>query len=179
MSSHSLSNVKLVQLIALQINFMVVYAVSKKDDTEPLSKMDSRWGWRLIVSPPKWELLASLVFQWGLFAFWRETCWAYAWLDRFAPTAQAHILATAVANSSSQRKPQLNAGAFFVTTVLWCSLGITDWLEVLIYFVAACVGIYTMTNVVNWLEQGTKNLPAPLANAEIVGIFLLIIVMLP
>ena len=55
----------------------------------------------------------------------------------------------------------------------------TDWLEVLIYFIAAGIGIYTMTNVVNWLHIGTKNLPAPLANAEIVGIFLLILVMLP
>ena len=58
-------------------------------------------------------------------------------------------------------------------------MSITDWLEVLIYFVAACVGIYTMTNVVNWLEQGTKNLPAPLANAVIVEILLLILVVLP
>ncbi|GIR77426.1 MAG: hypothetical protein CM15mP80_00510 [Alphaproteobacteria bacterium] len=55
----------------------------------------------------------------------------------------------------------------------------TDWLEVLIYFIAAGIGIYTMTNVVNWLDKGTKNLPAPLANAVIVGIFLLILVMLP
>ena len=52
------------------------------------------------------------------------------------------------------------------------------WLKVLIYFVAACIGIYTMTNVVNWLDQGTKNLPAPVANAIVVGIFLLILKML-
>ena len=55
----------------------------------------------------------------------------------------------------------------------------TDWLEVLIYFIAAGIGIYTMTNVVNWLVKGTKNLPAPVANAVVVGIFLLILVMLP
>ena len=151
----------------------------KKGDTEPLSGMDRRWGKRLSVSPPKCKLHASLVFQWGFFAFWRETCWANVWLDRFAPTGQAHILATAVANSSSQRKPQLNAGAFFVTTVLWYSLSMTDWLEVLIYFITAGIGIYTMENVVNWLDKGTKNLPAPLANAVIVGIFLLILVILP
>mgnify|MGYP000537944285 CR=1 FL=1 len=55
----------------------------------------------------------------------------------------------------------------------------TDWLEVLINFSTASIGIYTMTNVVNWLDKGTKNLPALLANAVIVEIFLLILVMLP
>ena len=55
----------------------------------------------------------------------------------------------------------------------------TDWLKVVIYFIAAYVGIYTITNAVNWLDKGTKNLPAPIANALIVGIFLLILVMLP
>ena len=55
----------------------------------------------------------------------------------------------------------------------------TDWLEVLIYFIAAGIGIYTMTNAVNWLDKSTKNLPAPIANAVIVGIFLLLLVMLP
>ncbi len=55
----------------------------------------------------------------------------------------------------------------------------TDWLEVLIYFSTAGIGIYTITNVVNWLDKGTKNLPALLANAVIVGIFLLILVILP
>ena len=55
----------------------------------------------------------------------------------------------------------------------------TDWFEVLIYFVAAGIGVYKITNVVNWLRKGTKNLSAPLANDEIVGIFLLILVMLP
>ena len=54
----------------------------------------------------------------------------------------------------------------------------TNWLEVLIYFIAAGIGIYTMTNVVNWLDIGTKNLPAPAANAVVVGIFLWIFVML-
>ena len=39
----------------------------------------------------------------------------------------------------------------------------TDWFEVLIYFVAACIGIYKMTNVVNWLDQGTLTLPQVLA----------------
>ena len=55
----------------------------------------------------------------------------------------------------------------------------TDWLEVLIYFIAAGIGIYTMTNVVNWLDEGTKNLPASIANTVIVGMFLLILVILP
>ncbi len=55
----------------------------------------------------------------------------------------------------------------------------TDWLEVLINFSTASIGIYTMTNVVSWLDKGTKNLPALLANAVIVEIFLLILVMLP
>ena len=55
----------------------------------------------------------------------------------------------------------------------------TDWLEVLIYFIAAGIGIYTMTNVVNWLDKGTKNLSAPVANFIVVGIFLLALVMLP
>ena len=53
-----------------------------------------------------------------------------------------------------------------------------DWTEVLIYFSTAGIGIYTMTNVVNWLDKGTKNLPALLANAVMVGIFLLLLVML-
>ena len=39
----------------------------------------------------------------------------------------------------------------------------TDWFEVLIYFVAACIRIYKMTNVVNWLDQGTLTLPQVLA----------------
>ena len=39
----------------------------------------------------------------------------------------------------------------------------TDWLEVLTYFVAARIGVYTMTNVVNWLDQGTLTLPQVLA----------------
>ena len=54
----------------------------------------------------------------------------------------------------------------------------TDWLEILIYFIAAGIGVYTMTNVVNWLDKGTKKLPAPLTNAVIMGIFLFILVML-
>ena len=54
----------------------------------------------------------------------------------------------------------------------------TDWLEVLIYFIAAGIGIYIMTNIVNWLDEGTKNLSAPITNAVIVGVFLLILVML-
>ena len=58
-------------------------------------------------------------------------------------------------------------------------MSMTDWLEVLIYFNAACIGIYTMPNVVYWFNKGTKNLPAPVANAIKVRIFLLIIVMLP
>ena len=36
-----------------------------------------------------------------------------------------------------------------------------------------------MTNVVNLLDKGTKNLPPPVANAIVMGIFLLILVMLP
>lgn len=52
-------------------------------------------------------------------------------------------------------------------------------LEVLTYFIASGVGIYTITNVVNWLDEGIKNLPAPIANTVIVEIFLLIFVMLP
>ena len=55
----------------------------------------------------------------------------------------------------------------------------TDWLEVLIYFIVAGIGIYTMTNVVNWLDKGTKNLPAPAANTVVIGILLLLLVMLP
>ena len=55
----------------------------------------------------------------------------------------------------------------------------TDWLEVFIYFIAAGIGVHKMTNVVNWLDKGTKNLPAPAANAVIVEIFLSILVMLP
>ena len=55
----------------------------------------------------------------------------------------------------------------------------TDWLEVLIYFSTAGIGIYTITNVVNWLDKGTKNLPTPVANAIGVGISLLFLVMLP
>ena len=55
----------------------------------------------------------------------------------------------------------------------------TDWLKALIYFIAAGIGIDTMTNVIHWSDKGTKNLPAPSANAVIVGIFLLIFVMLP
>ena len=58
-------------------------------------------------------------------------------------------------------------------------MGMTYWLEVLIYLFAAGIGIYTMTNVVNWLDKGTKNLSAPAANAVVVGIFLLILVILP
>ena len=52
----------------------------------------------------------------------------------------------------------------------------TDCLEVLIYFIAAGIGIYKMTNVVNWLDKGTKNLPEPAANATVVGIFLLALI---
>ena len=55
----------------------------------------------------------------------------------------------------------------------------TDWLGVMIYVITAGVGFYTMTNVVDWLDKGTKNLPVPIANAVIVGIFLLILMMLP
>ena len=55
----------------------------------------------------------------------------------------------------------------------------TDWLEVLIYFIAGGIGIYTMTNIVNCLDNGTKHLPAPVANAVVVGFFLLLLVMLP
>ena len=58
-------------------------------------------------------------------------------------------------------------------------MSMTNWLEVLIYSIAASIGIFRMTNVVNWLDKGTKNLPAPLANAVTVGIFLLILVILP
>ena len=52
----------------------------------------------------------------------------------------------------------------------------TDWLEVLKYFIAACIGIYIMTNAVNLLDKGTKNLPEPAANAIVVGIFLLALI---
>ena len=52
----------------------------------------------------------------------------------------------------------------------------TDWFEVLKYFIAACIGIYAMTKVVNWLDKGTKNLPEPAANDTVVGIFLLALV---
>ena len=55
----------------------------------------------------------------------------------------------------------------------------TNWLRILIYFITAGIGFYTMTNVVNWLDKGTKNIPAPIANAVIVGIFFLILGMLP
>ena len=55
----------------------------------------------------------------------------------------------------------------------------TYWLKFLIYFIAAGIGICTVTNVINWLDKGTKNLPALIANAVVVGIFLLILVMLP
>ena len=58
-------------------------------------------------------------------------------------------------------------------------MSMTDSLEVLIYFNAACIGIYTMKNIVHWFNKGTKNLPAPVANVIKVRIFSLIIVMLP
>ena len=58
-------------------------------------------------------------------------------------------------------------------------MNMTDWLKVLIYFIVAGIGIYTMTKVVNRADKSTKNLPAPIANAVIVGIFLLLLVMLP
>ena len=58
-------------------------------------------------------------------------------------------------------------------------MSMTNWLEVLIYSIAASIGIFRMTNVVNWLDKGTKNLPAPVANTIAVGIFLLMLVMLP
>ena len=52
----------------------------------------------------------------------------------------------------------------------------TDWLEVLKYFIAACIGIYIMTNVVNWLDKGTKNLPEPAAKTIVMEIFLLALI---
>ena len=55
----------------------------------------------------------------------------------------------------------------------------TDWLAVLIYFIVAFIGVYSMANVVNYLDKGTKNLPAPVANYIVVGKFLLILVLLP
>ena len=42
----------------------------------------------------------------------------------------------------------------------------TDLLEGLMYFIAAGGGIYTIINVVNWVDEGTKNLPAPIANTS-------------
>ena len=55
----------------------------------------------------------------------------------------------------------------------------TDRLEVLIYSIFAGIEVYTMANEVNWLDRGRKNLPAPLSNTVILGIFLSILVMLP
>ena len=43
----------------------------------------------------------------------------------------------------------------------------TFWREMLIYFIAAGIGIYARTNVVNWLDKDRKNLPAPLPDAVI------------
>ena len=51
----------------------------------------------------------------------------------------------------------------------------TYWFEVLIWLVITVVGIFIMTNVVNWLDRSTKSLPMPLAIVLVVGTFLLVI----
>ena len=49
------------------------------------------------------------------------------------------------------------------------------WFEVLIWLIITFVGIFIMTNVVNWLDRRTKSLPMPLAIILVVGTFLLVI----
>ena len=49
------------------------------------------------------------------------------------------------------------------------------WFEVLIWLVITVIGIFIMTNVVNWLDRSTKSLPMPLAIVLVVGTFLLVI----
>ena len=49
------------------------------------------------------------------------------------------------------------------------------WFEVLIWLIITFVGIFIMTNVVNWLDSRTKSLPMPLAIILVVGTFLLVI----
>jgi len=51
----------------------------------------------------------------------------------------------------------------------------TYWFEVLIWLVITVIGIFIMTNVVNWLDRSTKSLPMPLAIVLVVGTFLLVI----
>ena len=51
----------------------------------------------------------------------------------------------------------------------------TYWFEVLIWLVITVIGIFIMTNVVNWLDTNTKSLPMPLAIVLVVGTFLLVI----
>ena len=51
----------------------------------------------------------------------------------------------------------------------------TYWFEVLIWLVITVVGIFIMTNVVNWFDRSTKSLPMPLAIVLVVGTFLLVI----
>ena len=53
----------------------------------------------------------------------------------------------------------------------------TNWLEVLMWFVIAGVGIFIMTNVVDWLDKSTKSLPVPLAIVMVASTFLLVIVL--
>ena len=51
----------------------------------------------------------------------------------------------------------------------------TNWFEVLMWFFIAGIGIFIMTNVVDWLDKSTKSLPMPLAIVIIVSAFLLVI----
>ena len=51
----------------------------------------------------------------------------------------------------------------------------TYWFEVLIWLIITVIGIFIMTNVVNWLDRNTKSLPMPLALVLVVGTFLLVI----
>ena len=51
----------------------------------------------------------------------------------------------------------------------------TYWFEVLIWLVITVIGIFIMTNVVNWLDTNAKSLPMPLAIVLVVGTFLLVI----
>tara|TARA_B100001057_G_scaffold410796_1_gene426080 strand:+ start:147 stop:326 length:180 start_codon:yes stop_codon:yes gene_type:complete len=53
----------------------------------------------------------------------------------------------------------------------------TNWLEVLMWFVIAGIGIFIMTNVVDWLDKSTKSLPTPLAIVMVASTFLLVIVL--
>tara|TARA_Y100000589_G_scaffold244825_1_gene232519 strand:+ start:611 stop:790 length:180 start_codon:yes stop_codon:yes gene_type:complete len=51
----------------------------------------------------------------------------------------------------------------------------TNWFEVLMWFFIAGIGIFIMTNVVDWLDKSTKSLPMPLAIVMVASAFFLVI----